>query len=226
MTAASAIAALQEAGSKLSRDMIKSSYRAFAKVCELCVELIRQFYTEPRTFRITGEKGGEDFTTYASGGIQEQSLPEYGMESARKPVFDLKIKSQKSSPFSRIAQNETAKELYGMGIFQPANADQALMVLDMMDFEGKAQVVEKVRGNGTMYQQMQQMAQQLQQLSLIVDRLTGSGLTQAMDAPVTGQAGSPDAGGKASPLTAAVQGGAGVTATTARDKAQQAAQPR
>ncbi len=97
------------------------------------------------------------------------------MESARKPVFDLKIKSQKNSPFSRIAQNETAKELYGMGIFQPANADQALMVLDMMDFEGKAQVVEKVRGNGTMYQQMQQMAQQLQQLSLIVDRLTGSG---------------------------------------------------
>ena len=77
-----------------------------------------------------------------------------------------------------------------------------------------------------MYQQMQQMAQQLQQLSVIVDRLTGSGLTQAMDAPVTGQAGSPDAGGKASPLTAAVQGGAGVTATTARDKAQQAAQPR
>lgn len=226
VTAASAIAALQEAGSKLSRDMIKSSYRAFAKVCELCVELIRQFYTEPRTFRITGEKGGEDFTTYASGGIQEQSLPEYGMESARKPVFDLKIKSQKSSPFSRIAQNETAKELYGMGIFQPANADQALMVLDMMDFEGKAQVVEKVRGNGTMYQQMQQMAQQLQQLSVIVDRLTGSGLTQAMDAPVTGQAGSPGAGGKASPLTAAVQGGAGVTATTARDKAQQAAQPR
>ena len=113
-----------------------------------------------------------------------------------------------------------------MGIIQPANADQALMVLDMMDFEGKAQVVEKVRGNGTMYQQMQQMAQQLQQLSVIVDRLTGSGLTQAMDAPVTGQAGDPGAGGKASPLTAAVQGGAGVTATTARDKAQQAAQPR
>ena len=113
------------------------------RVCELCVELIRQFYTEPRTFRITGERGGDDFTTYASGGIQEQRLPEYGMESARKPVFDLKIKSQKSSPFSRIAQNETAKELYGMGIFQPANADQALMVLDMMDFEGKAQVVEK-----------------------------------------------------------------------------------
>ena len=33
LTAASAIAALQEAGSKLSRDMLKSSYRSFAKEC-------------------------------------------------------------------------------------------------------------------------------------------------------------------------------------------------
>ncbi len=73
MTAASAIAALQEAGSKLSRDMIKSSYRAFAKVCELCVELIRQFYTEPRTFRITGKRAGEDFTTYASGAYRSRA---------------------------------------------------------------------------------------------------------------------------------------------------------
>lgn len=46
VTAASAIAALQEAGSKLSRDMIKSSYRSFTRVCNLCIELIRQFYDE------------------------------------------------------------------------------------------------------------------------------------------------------------------------------------
>ena len=35
VTAASAIAALQEAGSKLSRDMIKAGYRAFGQVCYL-----------------------------------------------------------------------------------------------------------------------------------------------------------------------------------------------
>ena len=53
VTAASAIAALQEAGSKLSRDMLKSAYRAFAKECYLIIELMRQFYDEERIFRIT-----------------------------------------------------------------------------------------------------------------------------------------------------------------------------
>ena len=43
MTAASAIAALQEAGSKLSRDMIKDSYNAHAQVVLLVIELVRQF---------------------------------------------------------------------------------------------------------------------------------------------------------------------------------------
>ena len=44
VTAASAIAALQEAGSKLSRDMLKSAYRAFARECYRIIDLMRQFY--------------------------------------------------------------------------------------------------------------------------------------------------------------------------------------
>ena len=48
VTAASAIAALQEAGSKLSRDMLKSAYRAFARECYLIIDLMRQFYDEER----------------------------------------------------------------------------------------------------------------------------------------------------------------------------------
>ena len=39
VTAASAISALMEAGSKLSRDMISSAYRAFVKECYLCIVL-------------------------------------------------------------------------------------------------------------------------------------------------------------------------------------------
>ena len=63
MTAASAIAAMQEAGSKLSRDGNKAAYRAFREVVELVVELIRQFYDLPRQFRILGENGREDFVS-------------------------------------------------------------------------------------------------------------------------------------------------------------------
>lgn len=49
ITAASAISALQEAGNKVSRSIISASYRNFTKTCKLCIELMRQFYDEPRT---------------------------------------------------------------------------------------------------------------------------------------------------------------------------------
>ena len=55
VTAASAIAALQEAGNKGSRDIIAGSYRSFVEVSSLAIELMRQFYTEARSFRITNK---------------------------------------------------------------------------------------------------------------------------------------------------------------------------
>ena len=134
VTAASAIAALQEAGSKTSRDMIKASYRAYVEVVSLVVELIRQFYDLPREFRITGV-GGDTFVSYDNSNIKPQPMETVmGVEvGGRKPIFDIKITSQKSSPFSRIAQNELAKELYGAGLFNPELVDQALM---MNEFKG------------------------------------------------------------------------------------------
>jgi hypothetical protein len=54
VTAASAIVALQETGNKTSRDSIDAAYRCYEKINMLCIELIRQFYDESRSFRITG----------------------------------------------------------------------------------------------------------------------------------------------------------------------------
>ena len=67
VTAASAIAALQEASGKGSRDATRSAYIAFGEIIELCIELIRQFYTLPRQFRIVGA-GGEDFVSFGNEG--------------------------------------------------------------------------------------------------------------------------------------------------------------
>ena len=58
VTAATAIAALQEAGGKLSRNMIDDGYQAFAQVMTLCIELVRQFYSAPRQFRLLGRGAG------------------------------------------------------------------------------------------------------------------------------------------------------------------------
>ena len=78
VTAASAIAALQEAGSKLSRDMLKSAYRAFAKECYLIIELMRQFYDEERVFRIIGETGRSEFVHFSGAALRAQALPGVG----------------------------------------------------------------------------------------------------------------------------------------------------
>ena len=173
VTAASAIAALQEAGSKLSRDMLRSSYRAFQDVCYLALELIRQFYTEERKFRITGENGEEQFIGFSNRMIAPSAQGvEYGVDLGMgQPVFDIKVRAQKRNAFSTLSQNEMAKEFYSAGFFDPARADQALAALEMMDFEGKAQVQMRISQNGGMYQQLMQLTQ-------IVNQLTGGALAQ------------------------------------------------
>lgn len=119
VTAAAAIAALQEAGNKASRDMISASYRANAAITALCVELIRQFYDVTRSFRITGQNlpGGYDFVELNNAKLQDQptAVGSDGQTLYRKPVFDLKIKAQKKNPFSRAEQNQRAQDLYSMG---------------------------------------------------------------------------------------------------------------
>ena len=163
VTAAAAIAALQEAGNKASRDMIAASYRAYTQINTLCVELMRQFYDLSRSFRITGEGSEYQFIDFDNTGLQDQvtGLDTMGNPMFRRPVFDLKIKAQKKNPFSRMEQNERAKELYAIGFFAPENAQASLIALDMMDFEGIQTVKEKVMQGQTLLNMVMQMSQQL-----------------------------------------------------------------
>lgn len=175
VTAASAIAALQEAGSKTSRDMIKASYRAYIKICYKVIERIRQFYDDTRSFRVVGQNNAEVFAQVNNSMLQPQGGGiEFGLEiKGRLPVFDIKVRPQKSSPFSKIAQNELAKELYGMGVFNPEYADQAYACLEMMDFEGKDAVLRKVQQNGLMAQRIAQMEQSMIMMANLIAETTG-----------------------------------------------------
>lgn len=170
VTAAAAIAALQEAGNKASRDMIAASYRAYTQINTLCVELMRQFYDLSRSFRITGEGSEYQFIDFDNTGLQDQvtGLDTMGNPMFRRPVFDLKIKAQKKNPFSRMEQNERAKELYAMGFFAPENAQASLIALDMMDFEGIQTVKEKVMQGQTLLNMVMQMSQQLSAITGVI----------------------------------------------------------
>lgn len=169
VTAASAITALQEAGNKTSRDMISASYRAYTQLDYLIIELVRQFYDQERSFRITG--GGVrdyDFVRYSNVNIRTQqvAVDSAGNPLMRRPVFDVRVKAQKKNPFSRMSQNELAKELYGLGVFNPERAQETEGMLEMMEFEGKDRVLEQVRQKGAEFSQLQQpMAQPPQGMS-------------------------------------------------------------
>lgn len=161
VTAASAIAALQEASGKGSKDANLSSYRAFSNVVNMVIELIRQFYDLPRKFRILGQYGTERYITYTNQGIQPQQ--QFGIDGSdngfRLPVFDIKVSAQKKSVYTKVSQNELALQFFQMGFFNPQMTDQALMCLDMMDFDSKDTVTQKVAQNGTMFQKLVQYMQ-------------------------------------------------------------------
>jgi hypothetical protein len=173
VTAASAIAALQEAGNKASRDMISTSYRAHSAICKLVIELMRQFYDETRAFRVVGESGAYRFVQFSGAAIRQQQIGVDSMGEAlyRLPVFDLKIIAQKKSPFSRMEQNERAKELYAAGFFAPERAQESMIALEMMDFEGIDKVRERVMEGQTLYNLVQQQA-------ALIAQLTGAAMPQ------------------------------------------------
>ena len=190
VTAASAIAAMQEAGSKLSRDNNKASYRAFRKICLMVIELIRQFYDLPRCFRIMGDNGTARFVQYSNANIQPQAQGfEMGMDMGfRLPLFDIEVTAQKQSPYSKMSQNELALQFFGAGFFNPQIADQALACLDMMDFDRKHFVMQKISQNGGMYQQMLMMQQQMLGLAQIVDKHEGTNLAEQIASGIMGGA--------------------------------------
>ena len=156
VTAASAIAALQEASGKGSRDSTKTSYRAYSAIVEICIELIRQFYDMPRQFRITGKMGEQQFISYTNDGIQPQNQGgAFGVDMGyRLPVFDIKVSAQKKNVYTKITQNELAMQFFQMGFFNPQMTDQALMCIELMDFDGKDTVMQQIARNGTMHQKL------------------------------------------------------------------------
>lgn len=161
VTAASAIAALQEASGKGSRDSTQSAYRAYGKLVEICIELIRQFYDMPRKFRILGQYGYEQYVSYTNAGLQPKHQGvDFGRDMGNnKPVFDVKISAQRKNVYTRISQNEMAIQFFNMGFFNPQMTDQALMCLDLMEFDGKDALMQKISQNGTMFQKLTQYMQ-------------------------------------------------------------------
>ena len=179
VTSASGIASLQEAAGKLARDSNKSAYRAFARVVQMVIELIRQFYTEERCFRITGDDGEQDFVSFDNSGLlpREQGQAFEIDLGNRLPIFDTEIRPAKKSAYSKESQNQMALNFYAAGFFAPANADAAIACLNMMEFDGKEKTLAQIKQNQTLFAQVMQLQQMVQQLTAVVDAQNGTNLS-------------------------------------------------
>ena len=163
ITAASAIAALQETAGKNSRSINKNFYKTYRKVINQVIELIRQFYDVPRQFRIVPDVlgGGEEYVTYDNSRLKlQQNLQIAGNDMGlRKPEFDIEVTAEKANPYRKMEMNELAINFYQLGFFNPQMADQALAALEMMDFDHKSDIVNRVQMNQTLMQQLMQYQQ-------------------------------------------------------------------
>ena len=193
VTSGSAIAALQEAGGKVSRDSNKLAQEAMTELAQLEIELMRQFYNLPRIFRITGENNQTTYEEFDNTDLRKQPLTytdtdgqtvnytdEDGNILERLPIFDIDVKAQKASPFATAAQNEMMMNLFQMGAFNPQAADATLVMLDGMTFEGKEKLIEKIKQNQTLSQAVQELSNKVQMLEAMNASRTAADVQNAM----------------------------------------------
>lgn len=179
ITSGAAIATLQEAGNKVSRDIINTSYRAFVDIVTLVIELMRQFYSEERTFRITDANAGTNEYVEFSGemiGAHESELA--GEVFCRMPIFDIDVRAEKHSPYARLSQNETVMNLYKLGFFNPENAQAASVALEALEFEGRDKIADSVREGQTLMNICKQLQAQISALSEQIAAQGNAGMSE------------------------------------------------
>lgn len=132
VTAYAAIAALQRAGSKLTRDALEASYRSFSEIIYMMIELISQFYTEKRYFRIVGQNSEPKYLTIGAE------------ENFSAAVFDIEVEAQQKSSFDAVSHNELVLELYKSGAFNEENKNATKSVIEAMTLENKQSILSAI----------------------------------------------------------------------------------
>ena len=214
VTAATAIAALQEAGGKLSRNMIDDGYEAFAEVLTLCIELVRQFYDMPRQFRLLGKKGVE-FADFDNRSLKPRALL---MGGYRVPEFDLEVSAQNETPYKTMEYNQLALQLFQMGFFRSDMAEQALRCLELMEFKNKDALTEVIREGQKDAKQRAWLTEALRKTVAMLDKVQGSRLAEALERELADDEAVGDTGKVTARKSSAVE--------RQRAKTQQAVRPR
>jgi hypothetical protein len=143
-------------------------------------------------------------------------------------VFDIKVSAQKKNVYTKVSQNELALQFFQHGFFNPQMTDQALMCLEMMDFDGKDGIMQKVAQMGTMFQKLIQYMQLALNFAQIADPASVEMIAQDIMKTMGGGAG-PIGGGRAQLFQSDHIAGIGKKepgiVANARSRSNEAAQP-
>ena len=148
VTAASAINILQQSGEKLSRVMIDDSFDVYAEIISICIELIRQFFTKERIYRITNDLGNVEFVEFSNRYLINPDKDYLGFPISNRPSkaeFDIEIIPERQSPTSRETNNQLILELWKSGILSNTSPDMAIVILESMNFDGKERIIEQLK---------------------------------------------------------------------------------
>lgn len=142
VTAASAIAMLQEAGQARIRDKARNLEDMIRRVGKLMVSRILQFYTPGRMIRIRGEGSEFVFETW------DPSTVQVGL--------DFHVEAGSS-----LQMNEQLRYQLALELFQ-ANAIDVEGVLEASNFPQRDEIIQRMRQQQAMQMAMMQMMQQQQ----------------------------------------------------------------
>lgn len=169
VTSGSAITALQEAGDKLSRSQIDDTYDAYREMIVMCIDLIREFYTEEKVYRITNDLGQTEYASFSGNMLygEEARRDSLGFQigtKLRKVEFDISVVPQRQNVYKRETNNQTITQLWQMGLLSGQNIDVALMVLKAMTFDGRDELIQSLTELKNKQEQAQAAAQAVQNM--------------------------------------------------------------
>lgn len=152
VTAASAIETLQQAGEKRARAMINDTYDSYRRIIYMMLELMRQFFSKRRIYRITDEMGQKRFAGF-SNGLMYSAEQNNGITEWHKMIFDIDVVPQRENPYSRETSNNTLLTFWQSGLFEPQNCDTAVIALKNMNFDGKEKLIADLQNYSKKYAQ-------------------------------------------------------------------------
>lgn len=160
VTSGKAIAALQEAGGKITSLRTETLNAGFQEIVEQILWLMSEFYTDDRVKLITGKNGMNREVTMSAkrffGGKRTKG-------SVPPPPYMVQVEIDRRNPVQVEAQNEMFMQAYTMA----AQAQQYFplsALFELMNIDGKDRLMPVIRENENHQQQMQQLQQQNEQM--------------------------------------------------------------